>query len=102
MKRPRVLAAFALLGLMVLGRGEVVLANSNAYWSAAFNDPMRVDFSDISGLIAKTLFYRDPMDDVRRALLVVLRATGDVTVALRTAFDDVPPRAHRPRAPPAV
>jgi len=94
--------ALALVALLLVGRGAVALANANAYWNPAFNDPMRVDFSDISGLIAKTVPLRDPMDDVRRALLVVLRPSGHVSLASESVIDDAPPRAYCPRAPPAT
>ena len=44
----------------------------------------------------------EPMDDVRRALLVVQRPTGLVVPASIETADDASPRAHRRRAPPAV
>src|SRR5207237_9834376 len=99
---PRVAAAFVLVALLLSGRGAVALANANAYWNPAFNDPARVDIRDISDLIAKTILHSDPMDDVRRALVVVLRTAGNFYPASASAIDDAPPRAHRPRGPPAV
>jgi hypothetical protein len=94
--------AFALALVVVLGRGAVAYANGNACWNPAFNDPTRVDVSDISNLIAKTVLYADPMDDVRRALLVVPRPAGRVALAPALAIDDASLRAHRPRAPPSA
>jgi len=102
MLRHRIAAALTLATLLLLGRGAVTIANANACWNAAFNDPTRVDISDISGLITTTVIHTDPMDDVRRALLVVLRPTGLVVPAPVSTVDDASPRAHRPRAPPAV
>jgi hypothetical protein len=102
MLRHRLTAAFALAALQLVGRTSVALAHANACWNPAFNDPARVDISDIGGLIATTVLYSDPMDDVRRALLVVLDPTGFVVPASVTTADDASPRAHRPRAPPAV
>ena len=102
MLRHRVFAAFALTGLLVAGRGATALANANACWNPAYNDPNRVDISDLSGLIAKTVLYCDPMDEARRALGVVLHPSGRVASASTPRLDDGSPRAHRPRAPPAV
>jgi hypothetical protein len=102
MLRYRLSVAFALAALLLAGRASVALANANAYWNAAFNDPARVDISDISGLIAKTVPHTDPMDDVRRALLLVLRPIGNLAPASASAIDEISPGAHRPRAPPAV
>jgi len=102
MARPHLSVGFALVALLLLGRGAGVLANANACWNAAFNDPARVDISDISDLVTKTVAHNDPMDDVRRALLVVLRPAGSVALASLFPTDEVSPGAHRPRAPPAV
>jgi len=102
MAKHRLSAGFALLALLLLGRGAVALASANACWNLAFNDPARVDISDISDLVTKTVAHNDPMDDVRRALLVVLRPIGNVVPASVSVIDDAYPRAHRPRAPPAV
>ncbi|HEY2992653.1 MAG TPA: hypothetical protein VGM22_07575 [Methylomirabilota bacterium] len=102
MLRHRIAATLALATLLLLGRGAVAFANANAYWNPAFNDPARVDITDISDLITKTILHSDPMDDVRRALLVVFRPTGRVVLASVSTADDASPRAHRPRAPPAV
>ena len=102
MLRHRLVSAFALAALLLVGRTAVALAHANANWNIAFNDPARVDISDIGGLIAKTVLYSDPMDDVRRALLVVLDPTGRVAPVSVSTADDESPRAHRPRAPPAV
>ena len=102
MRRHRVCAAFALAGLLLSGRAAVALANANAYWNPAFNDPGRVDITDISGLIAKTVLYGDPMDEVRRALGAVLHPSGRVAIASTPRLDEGPPRAHRPRAPPTT
>ena len=98
----RLAAALALTALLLLGRGAVAFANASAVWNTAFNDPAKVDISDISNLIGKTVLYTDPMDDVRRALLVVLRPTGRVALASALSNDDGSPRAHRPRAPPVA
>jgi len=100
MLRRRAFAALALGTLLLLGRVAVACANANAYWSPAFNDPSRVDISDISNLATKTVLYIDPMDDVRRALLVVPRTSARVASAPTLPIDDASPRAHRPRAPP--
>jgi len=102
MANHRLSIGVALVALLVLGRGAVSLASANACWNPAFNDPARVDISDISDLVTKTVAHNDPMDDVRRALLVVLRPTGHVVPASVSAIDDASPRAHCPRAPPAV
>jgi hypothetical protein len=102
MCRHRLLSGLALAALLLLGRGAVAFANANACWNPAFNDPARVDISDISGLIAKTVLHHDPMNDVRRALLVVLRPSGRVTLAAAPSINDHSPRAHRARAPPAL
>ena len=102
MLRHRVFAAFALTGLLLAGRGAVVLANANACWNTAYNDPSRVDISDISGLIGKTVLYRDPMEEVRRALGEGLRPSGRATSPATPKLDDGSPRAHRPRGPPAA
>jgi len=102
MLRHRIAVALALATLLLLGRGAVAFASANACWNHAYNDPARVDISDISDLITKTIPHSDPMDDVRRALLVVQRPTGLVVPASIETADDASPRAHRPRAPPAV
>ena len=104
MPRHRPFAAFALLTLLLLGRGAVALSNATASWYPAFEDPAIVDISDVSDFIAETetALHSDPMDDVRRALLVVLRPTGHVVPESVSVIDDTSPRAHRPRAPPAV
>ncbi len=101
MLRHRVRAAIGLVALLVLGRGAVALASANADWNLAFNDPARVDISDISGLVKKTVLYTDPMDDVRRALVVLPRHTDRVAILSPIASDQASPGAHRPRAPPA-
>ena len=95
-------AAFALVALVLFGRGEVTLANANGYWTAAYNDPNRVDISDISDLTAKTASFADPMDDARRALLAVVRSTETVTPACVSRSDDGSPWANSPRAPPMI
>jgi hypothetical protein len=100
--RHRLAAALGLAALLLLGRGEVALANANAYWNPAFNDPARVDISDISGLAKQTSLYTDPMDAVRRALLVVLGPTGLVAPATAATPHETVLSAHHPRAPPAV
>jgi len=100
--RHRLAAALGLAALLLLGRGEVALANANAYWNPAFNDPARVDISDISGLAKQTSLYTDPMDAVRRALLVLARPVSGLMIAAAIANDGVVPRANGPRAPPAV
>src|SRR3954447_9289441 len=102
MVRYRFAAAIALAALLLLGRGAVTFANANANWNTAFNDPTRVDISDLSGLTTKTLVFTDPMDDARRALLVLPRHTGRVAIACASATDQAFPGAHCPRAPPAV
>jgi hypothetical protein len=104
MLRHRVCAALALAMLLLLGRGVVAFANADACWNPAFNDPTRVDISDISDLIAEneTVLHNDPMDDVRRALLAALRSAGRVVLASTAAIDDASPGAHRPRAPPVA
>jgi hypothetical protein len=102
MLKRRVSAAFALVALLLIGRGAVALANANAYWNPAFNDPARVDISDISSLIAKTVPHSDPVDDVRRALVLVLRPIGSLALPSPSPIEEVSPGAHRPRAPPTV
>ena len=102
MLRRRGFAALALGTLLLLGRGAVAFASANACWNPAFNDPSRVDISDISGLIAKTVLHTDPMDAVRQALLVVPRSIARMAAAPALSTGDASPRAHRPRAPPAV
>jgi len=101
MIRYRLASAIGLAALLLLGRGAVAFANANANWNPAFNDPTRVDISDISGLATKTVLHTDPMDDARRALLVLPRHTARVAITPPSASDQVSPEAHRPRAPPA-
>jgi hypothetical protein len=102
MPRHRLVAALALVTLLLLGRGVVAFANAHACWNPAFNDPARLDTCAITVLVTETALYRDPMDDVRRALLVVLRPTGHVVPASVSVIDEASPGAHHPRAPPAV
>jgi hypothetical protein len=102
MLKRRVAVAFAFAAVMLLGRGALALASANAFWNPAVSDPTTVDISEISGLLCKTVLYTDPMDDVRRSLLVLLRPTGVVPPASSLRPDEGVPRAHRPRAPPAV
>ncbi len=100
MQPKRLGVAVGLAGLVLLGRGAVAYATAQANWNPAFGDPTTTDVSDISGLIAKTVLYTDPMDDVRGSLLLVLRPTGRIDVVATIAVDESLPRAHRPRAPP--
>lgn len=100
MSRQRVSLAIALTALVLLGRGEVALANANAYWTAAYNDPNRVDISDIANLTAKIVPFTDLMDDARRALVAVMQSTETVTPAYVANSDDGSPWANSPRAPP--
>jgi|SRR5689334_22361614 hypothetical protein len=102
MLRHRLSAALALAAILLVGRGAVALAFANAYWAPAFNDPGRVDISDLSNLVAKTVSYRDPMDDARRALVPVVQTSGRVPLPSTPTIENVCPRAHRPRAPPAA
>jgi len=102
MLKHRFVYAFALAALLVLGRGAVALAHANSSWNPAFSDPSHVNISEIGGLIATTVLYSDPTDDVRRALLLVLRPTGRVALASALAIGDAFPRAYSPRAPPAA
>ena len=102
MPRHRLVATLALVTLLLLGRGAVAYAHANGNWNPAFSDPARVGIGGIAVLITQTALYSDPMDDVRRALLVVLRPTGSVALASAFPTDEVSPGAHRPRAPPAV
>src|SRR6266850_2060918 len=101
MVRHRLAAAIGLATLLLLGRGAVAFASANANWNPAFNDPTRVDISDISGLVTKTVLHTDPMDDVRRALRVLSRHSARVAIPSPSANDQASPEAHRPRAPPA-
>ena len=100
MARRRIWIAFALATVVILDRGAVDCANANARWNPAFNDPSRVDVSEINDLIAKTVLYTDPMDEVRGLLL--LPPAGFVPTAFVAAIDGFVPRANRPRAPPAL
>ena len=100
--RHRLSAVFLLVTLLLLGRGALVFANAHARWNPAFNDPARADVCDIAGFITETALYSDPMDDVRRALLVVLRPSGRIAPASALAIDEAFPGAHRPRAPPTA
>jgi hypothetical protein len=93
--------AAAFTAILLLGRGAVACASANAYWGPAFNDPTRVDITDISNLIRQVVPYSDPMDDVRRSLLVLLPAGQVVFTYVGTAHDGSP-RAYRPRAPPSA
>ena len=102
MPRHRLVATLALVTLLLLGRGAVAYAHANGNWNPAFSDPARVGIGGIAVLITQIALYSDPMDDVRRALLVVLRPIGHVVPASVSVIDDAYPRAHRPRAPPAV
>jgi hypothetical protein len=98
----RISLALGLFAVVLLGRGAVAYANASANWNPAFNDPTTIDVSDIGGLITKTIPYSDPMEDIRRSLLLVLRPAGSVYAASPLSSDDYLPRAHRPRGPPAA
>ena len=98
----RLPAALLLASMLLLDRGAVAVAHANACWNPAFNDPSSVNVSDISGLVLESGIHSDPMDDARRALLVMLRPTGRVAPSAESATDDAPSSAHRPRAPPAA
>ena len=102
MRNRRVWIALAFAVAVLVGRGAVALAFANACWNPAYNDPTRVDVSDITDLYTKSLTYTDPMDDVRRALRIGLPPTGRVAPLAVSAIDDAFPRAHRPRAPPSA
>jgi len=102
MLRHRYPATLGLLALLVLGRGAFALAQANADWNITFQDPAHFDVSDVSGVIAKVAVYRDAMEDVRRALLVIPRITASLPISSDSAIDRIPPGAHRPRAPPAA
>ena len=97
----RLARAVVLAGLLLLSRGELTYASATADWNPSFDDPTTVDASDICGLIAaKSVSHSDPMDEVRRSLLLVLWPIGEVHIASGSAVEDYFPRAHRPRAPP--
>ena len=100
--RHRLPAALLLAVMLLLDRGAVAVAHANACWNAAFNDPSRVDISDISGLVLESGIHSDPMDDARRALVVMLRPTDRVAPSAESTADDAPASAHFQRAPPAV
>jgi len=100
MLRHRYPAAFGLLFLLLLGRGAVALAHANADPNVAFQDPAHFDISDVSGAIKKTVVYQDAMEDIRRALMVIPSVTASESISSDGAIDQVPPGAHRPRAPP--
>ena len=102
MLRHRLYAALALVTLLLLGRGAVAVRYAHAGLNPGLNDAARAAVSEISGLIVETSLYSDPMDDVRRALLVVLGPTGRVVCASASAIEQASPQAHHPRAPPAV
>ena len=101
MLRHRYPATFGLLIVLVLGRGAFALAQANADWNVTLQDPAHFDISDLSSAIAKTAVYRDAMEDIRRALTVIPRITASLPISSDSAIDDIPPGAHRPRAPPA-
>jgi len=98
----RVVRALMFAGLLLLSRGELTYASATADWNPSFDDPTTVDARDLCGLSAKTIDHSDPMDEVRRTLLLVLRPIGVVHIASGPAADDYSPRAHRPRAPPSA
>jgi hypothetical protein len=98
----RIARAVVLAGLLALSRGELAYASATADWNPSFDDPTTVDARDLCGQSAKTIDHSDPMDEVRRTLLLVLRPIGEVHIASGPAADDYSPRAHRPRAPPSV
>jgi len=100
--RHRLPAALLLAVMLLLDRGAVAVAHANACWNLAFSDPSSVDISDISGLVLESGIYSDPMDDARRALVVMLRPTGRVVPSSESTADDAPSPVHPPRAPPAV
>jgi len=102
MRRHGYSATFGLVILLVAGRGAVALAQANADWNVAFNDPAHFDISDVSGVIAKVAVYRDAMEDIRRALLMTPRITALLPISSDSAIDQIPPGAHRPRAPPTA
>jgi hypothetical protein len=100
MLRHRCPATFGLLVLLVLGRGASALAQANADWNVTFQDPTHFDISDAGGVFAKAAVYRDAMEDVLRALMVFPRIATSQPVSSDGATDQIPPGAHRPRAPP--
>ena len=100
MLRHRYPATFGLLILLMLGPGAFALAHANAEWNVAFNDPAHFDISDVSGVIDTAVVYRDAMEDIRRALMVIPSVTASESISSDGAIDQVPPGAHRPRAPP--
>jgi hypothetical protein len=95
-------AALLLAAMLLLDRGAAAVTHANACWNPAFNDPSSVDISDVSGLVLEDGLHSDPMDDVRRALLVMLRPTGRVAPSAAATVDDASSSPHLPRAPPAV
>ena len=101
MWRNRIWTGVALTSVLFFGLGATALANANAHWNPAFNDPERCDISDISGVLGETVVHRDAMEDVRRALLLVPQSVDQEVRASDSAIDDLSPRAYRPRAPPA-
>jgi len=102
MLRHRYPATFGLLILLMLGPGAFALAHANAEWNVAFNDPAHFDISDVSGVIATTVVYRDAMEDIRRALMVTPRITASLPISSDGASDQTSREAHRPRAPPTA
>jgi hypothetical protein len=98
----RIVRAVLLTAVLLLSRGQLTYASAAANWNPAFDDPNTIDATDICGLIAKSISHSDPMDEVRRSLLLALRPIGEAPTASTTTADDYTPRAHRPRAPPSV
>jgi hypothetical protein len=93
-------AGFVLLTLMLV-EGGVALAYAHAQWGLSINDPARFDIGDVSEAIDTAVTYRDPMEDVRQALLLAPQPSGQAFVPAETAIE-VPQGAKGPRAPPAV
>jgi hypothetical protein len=92
--------AAVLLGLLLLTRGQYALTNAYADWSLCFDDPTTIDLTDINKLTVKTVLYSDPMDEVWRNLLLVMRPAARIVVA-GTAPDALGrPEPNGPRAPP--
>jgi hypothetical protein len=102
MGRHRLGIAVALTTLLLLEGGELAIARANERDGLAFDDPATISVSDIPDLVMKAAVYSDPMDDVRRALLVLLRPTGRVAPDSSVATDGASPGANLPRAPPAA
>jgi hypothetical protein len=88
--------------VLLVARAEYAVVNAYTDWSPCFDDPTTLDLTDISSLVVKTIPFSDPMDEVRRNLLLVLRPSGRIAGVGALPEHDGRPEPNRPRAPPVA